>query len=170
MSESFDLTFLGFRLTKSSTGGISIQIPRRTGKRMRVRVRELTLRSWGSSLGACIERVNQYLRGWMGYFRLCTSWSSFGNFDAHIRRRLRALIACQKKRRRHLFRHLLRRGVPRGMAFKTACQIRGHWERSRSFGMHSAYRNEWFATRLLDLKSLWEDLHSLSAPKQPSLF
>lgn len=169
VSESYDLTFLGFRLTKSRSGDISIQISRRTDKRMRVRVRELTPRNWGGSFDTCVERLNQYLRGWMGYFRLCTSLSSFSDFDAHIRRRLRALLARQKKRPRHLFRHLQRRGVSRSQAYKSAYVIRGHWDRSRSFGMHRAYSNAWFSERLVALGSLWQDFHSLSVPKQPSL-
>jgi len=170
VSDPFDLTFLGFRLIKSRSGDISIRISRRTDKRMRVRVRELTPRNWGGSFDACVERLNQYLRGWMGYFRLCTSCHSFAIHDAHIRRRLRALLARQKKRPRHLFRHLLRRGVSRSQAYKSAYVIRGHWDRSRSYGMHRAYSNAWFAERLVDLRSLWQDFDFRSAPKQPSLF
>ena len=89
-----------------------------------------------------MERINRYLNGWIGYFRLCTSGkSSFGPFDAHIRRRLRAILARQKKRSRHLFRHLKNRGLSREMAWKTAYGIRGHWKRSASIGMHKAYPN-----------------------------
>ena len=64
----------------------------------------------------CIEKVNSYLRGWFGYFRLCTKEgiTPLHKFDAHIRRRIRALIIRQKKRPRHLYRHLLARGVPGG--------------------------------------------------------
>jgi aspartyl-tRNA(Asn)/glutamyl-tRNA(Gln) amidotransferase subunit A len=39
--------------------------------------------------------VNRYLEGWIGSFRICTeeSESLFRRFDAHIRRRLRAIRA-----------------------------------------------------------------------------
>ena len=78
-------------------------------------------------MAECIGKVNCYLRGWFGYFRLCTEEgiSSFEGYDAHIRRRIRALIVRQKKRPRHLYRHLRERGVPEGAAAKTAFQRRG---------------------------------------------
>ena len=101
-----------------------------------------------------------YLRGWFGCFRLCTEEGiiSFGTFDAHIRRRIPVIVR-QKKRPRHLYRHLLARGVPGGMAAKTAFQRRGVWHRSASFGMHNAYPNAWFADRLMSLKAEWQRLH-----------
>ncbi|MCP4772940.1 MAG: hypothetical protein GY880_01740, partial [Planctomycetaceae bacterium] len=77
--------------------------------------RELTPRNWGGSFDSCVLRVNRYLNGWIGYFRLCTGTGSFGFVDARIPRRLRALIVRQKKRPRHLYRHLLRRGISRGL-------------------------------------------------------
>jgi RNA-directed DNA polymerase len=92
-----------------------------------------------------------------------TGTSSFGNVDDRIRRRLRALLVRQKKRQRHLYRHLLRHllrlGISRGMAWKSAYGIRGHWKRSASFGLHKAYSNAWFAERLVSLRVRWQDFH-----------
>lgn len=170
VSDPFDLTFLGFRLRKNANGEVSILISRRTATRLSVRIRELTPRNWGGSFDSCVLRVNRYLNGWIGYFRLCTGTSSFGNVDAHIRRRLRALLSRQKKRPRHLYRHLLRRGISRGMAWKSAYEIRGHWKRSASFGLHKAYSNAWFAERLVSLRVRWQDFHPTGAIKQLELF
>jgi RNA-directed DNA polymerase len=114
------------------------------------------------------------LAGREGYFRLCTEAGigSFGNFDAHIRRRIRAVLVRQKKRPRHLYRHLLSRGVSRGMAAKTAFRRWGIRRRSASFGMHKAYPNSWFADRLFSLKEEWQKLHLLEqvSYKQGLLF
>jgi RNA-directed DNA polymerase len=156
-----DLTFLGFHLGKSPAGKVTIVPSTRSTGRMGTRIRELTPRTWGQSVAACIAQVNSYLRGWLGYFRLCTEegTTSFGRFDAHIRRRIRALIARQKKRPRHLHRHLLSRGVSRGHAAKTAFDRRGTWHRSASFGMHKAYPNAWFADCLMSLQDEWQRLH-----------
>lgn len=170
VSDPFDLTFLGFRLRKDSTGDVAILISERTAKRMSVRIRELTPRNWGGSFDSCVTRVNRYLNGWIGYFRLCTGTPSFQNFDAHIRRRLRALLVRQKKRRRHLYRYLLRRGISPGMAHKSAYVIRGHWKRSASFGVQKAYGNAWFAERLVNLRLRWQDFHPVGAMKQLELF
>jgi len=170
VSDPFDLTFLGFWLRQNAKGEVSILISRRTTTRLSVRIRELTPRNWGGSFDSCVLRVNRYLNGWIGYFRLCTGTSSFGDVDAHIRRRLRALLVRQKKRPRHLYRHLLRRGISRGMAWKSAYGIRGHWKRSASFGLHKAYSNAWFAERLVSLRVRWQDFHPTGAMKQLVLF
>ncbi len=118
----------------------------------------------------CFAKVNSYLNGWMGYFRLCTDTHSFSRFDAHIRRRLRAIQIRQRKRPRHLFRHLLRRGVSAGMARKAVYEIQGHWKRSASFGVHKAYPNAWFAERLVNLYRRWHELNPARASKQLLLF
>jgi group II intron reverse transcriptase/maturase len=156
-----DLTFLGFQLGKNPEGEITVTISARTKQRLDTRIRELTPRTWGQAVATCLDRLNSYLRGWFGYFRLCTKAGlrSFGNFDAHIRRRLRALIIRQKKRPRHLFRFLLARGVSRGSAAKTAFQRSGIWRRSISRGIHIAFPNVWFAERLVSLLAEWERLH-----------
>lgn len=171
VSQPYNLSFLGFHLRKSSDGSISIGISANTKKRVNARIRELTPRTWGNRFDRCVERLNRYLTGWMGYFRLCTSTSSFSNMDAHIRRRLRAILVRQKKRSRHLLRHLQTRGVSRGQAWKTAYHIRNVWRRSCSFGVHKAYSNAWFAQRLVSLLERWQDLHATSPVKgQLTLF
>jgi RNA-directed DNA polymerase len=124
VSRPNDLTFLGFQLGKSPTGLVTVTASARTEERLGTRIRELTPRTWGQSVADCIEKVNRYLRGWFGYFRLCTAEGllGFGRFDARIRRRIRAVIVRQKKRPRHLYRHLVSRGVSRGTAAKAAFQ------------------------------------------------
>lgn len=167
----YELTFLGFQLGKDDESAkVTIAISERTRLRMNAKIRELTPRSWGNSLDHCFAKVNSYLTGWMGYFRLCTDTHSFSRFDAHIRRRLRAIKIRQRKRPRHLFRHLLRRGVPAGMARKAVYEIQGHWKRSASFGVHKAYPNAWFAERLVNLYRRWHELNPARASKQLLLF
>ena len=167
----YDLTFLGFQLGKDDESDeVTIAISERSRLRMNAKIRELTPRSWGNSFDRCIAKVNAYLNGWMGYFQLCTDPSSFSRFDAHIRRRLRAIKLRQRKRPRHLFRHLLGRGVSVGMARKAVYEIRGHWKRSASFGVHKAYPNAWFANRLVNLYRRWNELNPPRASGQLLLF
>ena len=174
ISRPNDLTMLGFHLGMTQNGKVIVAPSTRTGKRLAARIRELTPRMWGQSVAGCIDKVNRYLRGWLGYFRLCTQEGSgmFGRFDAHLRRRIRALIIRQKKRSRHLYRHLLARGVPGGLAAKTAFHRRGIWHRSASFGIHKAYPNAWFAERLMSLQNEWQRLHPPErvSYQQPLLF
>jgi group II intron reverse transcriptase/maturase len=169
VSRPNDLTFLGFQLGKNPEGQVTVSISSRTKERMDARIRELTPRKWGQSLSTCIEQVNRYLRGWIGYFRLCTEEGLyfFRKFDAHIRRRLRAIILHQKKRPRHVFRHLVSRDVPERMAAGTAFCRRGLWNRSNRPGIQRAYPNAWFADRLVSLQDHWS---AFNAPPERASF
>jgi group II intron reverse transcriptase/maturase len=155
--------FLGFRLRVGREGRVEVRLSERSHKRIMRRIRELTPRNWGNSLTACMGQASQYLRGWEGYFKLCTEEGAkyFKHYDAHIRRRLRALIICQKKRPRFLYRDLKARGVSKTSAAKTAYCQRGTWAKSRMSGMHRAYPNAWFADRLVCLWELWRSQHPL---------
>jgi len=162
------LHFLGFRLRRGPEGQVEVYLSKRSHERIKARIRELTPRNGGRSLATYLEQLNQYLRGWMAYFRICTKAGVmfFDGLDARIRRRLRAIIIRQKKRPRHLFRHLLARGAPVGPASKAAFSRKGPWRRSVMFGMHKAYPNAWFAQRLVSLKQTWQ---KLSPPKRVSV-
>jgi group II intron reverse transcriptase/maturase len=162
-----DLHILGFSLHRHRNGEVGIRLSKRSKERLDARLREMTPRNWGCSLDACFEALNTYLRGWSGFFRICTldGAAEFGRFDAHTRRRVRAIILKQKKRVRTLLRDLLRRDVPWRAAIRVAFSRRGHWPRSRWYGLHRAYPNAWFHERLV---SLWREWHRLNPPRTVS--
>ena len=102
---------------------------------------------------ACIEQVNEYLAGWISHYQLCTQEGAalLARFDAHVRRRLRAIAIRQRKRPRYLLRHLIARGVhPRTAKLAAYCG-RGLWYRSNHVGVTRAYPNAWFRRRLVSL-------------------
>jgi group II intron reverse transcriptase/maturase len=148
-----DLHFLGFSLQRGADGSVEVLLSDRSRKRMSTKIRELTPRNLGRPLEVCIGRINGYLEGWYSHFRLCTlaAQRSFGGLDAHIRRRLRAIIVRQRKRPRYLFRHLVRRGVSVRAAARCAWSDRGTWYKSNHAGMTRAYPNVWFHARLFSL-------------------
>jgi RNA-directed DNA polymerase len=153
--------FLGFRFRKGKEGRMEVGLSERRVQRMKARLRELTPRTWGNSLGACIEQLNGYLRGWLAYFGLCTKAGAyrFRDFDQHLRRRLRAIIMKQKKRSGYLYRHLMACGVERGTAIHCAYRTHGVWPRSITNAMHRAYPNAWFEERVYTLWLEWQRQH-----------
>ncbi|HEY4313350.1 MAG TPA: group II intron reverse transcriptase/maturase [Pirellulales bacterium] len=168
-----EVHFLGFRLCESRVGQVEIHISARTKERMDAKTRELTPRTWGQSFSECVAGLNRYLNGWFGYFRICTEEGAtlFWRFDAHIRRRLRAIIVHQKKRPRYLCRHLIQRGFRKQTAARTAYRRCGSWRRSNLPGLTQAYRNAWFHERLVSLWFEWKRLHAdLPVSKQQLLF
>jgi RNA-directed DNA polymerase len=114
--------FLGFSLRrKPEDGEVEVGLSRRSKERIDARIRELTPRNWGSSLDACISRVNEYLTGWVGFFGICTALveKALTSMDAHIRRRLRAIQLRQWKRRRTIAQKLIQLGIRRKSAWRS---------------------------------------------------
>jgi len=66
-------------------------------QKLQERLRPLTRRTHGQSLGALIAQVNPILRGWHGYFRDSLR-SGLSGPDGWLRRRLRALLRKREKR------------------------------------------------------------------------
>jgi group II intron reverse transcriptase/maturase len=173
VSEPYGLNFLGFQFGQATDGRVSIDLSSQTIERINSKVRALTPRLWGQSFSACLARLNSYLTGWVGYFRISTDVSErrYQRLDAHIRRRLRAILAGRFRRPRHLYRHLLRLGVSVKAARHACFTCRSPWPRSISFGMQNAYRNVWFSDRLVSLHAKWNAFHApATAPQQLTLF
>ena len=83
------MCFLGFSFT-SRRG--DTRIHSKSVNRFKQRVRELTGRSCGLSMGQLIARLNLYFRGWWGYFGITQSLPSFRSLHYWILRRLRAIL------------------------------------------------------------------------------
>src|ERR1700735_4787162 len=98
----------------------------------------------------------------MAYFRLCTpdAIKGLGAIDAHIPRRIRAIIVRQKKRSRCLFRRLKAKGASLKAAAGCAYCGKGAWVKSNRPAMTRAYSPSWFNGRMKSLKALWQGLHT----------
>jgi len=155
---------LGFSLRKNEEKGITdILLSKRTKDRIRSKVRELTPRNWGQSVMACLEEINQYLEGWITYFCLVTNEErTLRHVDAHIRRRVRAIIIKQKSRKgaSSLFRHLVKQGATVKAASKLAYDSCGIWYKSFRPGVTLAYRNHWFTDKLTSIGMRWFQINA----------
>ena len=140
--------FVGFRLKAGEfPGEVEILLSKRTRKRIDKKIVELTPRNWGSSLKNCIKRLNKYLQGWLGFFGLCTNQveSTLRTLDAHIRRRLRAILLKQWKRKRTIAKKLISLGTAKKSAWKTVYKGRKSiWPLSITFAVHRGLRNVYF--------------------------
>lgn len=163
--------FLGFRFLLRQDGQIGVRLSEKTDRRIMATIREMTPASWGRSISRCMEDLSRYLNGWMAHYRLVTpdAVQRLGVIDAHVRRRLRAIIVRQKKRQRFLLRHLLAKGVSRKAASAAAYCGRGAWNRSNRPALTRAYPPAWFERRLVSLKTRWEELNLPQASDQLSL-
>lgn len=89
--EGFD--FLGYRFEAGTRW-----VRRKSIQRFRDRIRKETSRVCGKSIKEVIKKINPILRGWSNYFRDVTKYT-LGTFDRFVRRRLRAIIDRQNKKR-----------------------------------------------------------------------
>ena len=113
--------FLGFRLKpKVEVGETEVLLSKRSLKRIDEKIREMTPRTWGRSLIDCIQTLNVYLVGWMGFFGICTGGEeqTLNGLDARIRRRLRAIQLAHWKTKRTIVRRLKHLGVKHTQAYK----------------------------------------------------
>ncbi len=142
--------FLGYRLIPRGEQPPEVALSERSAKRLREKIVELTPRAGGRSLAAVIYRVNAYLRGWTGHFGVCTQEIErvVQNTDAHIRRRLRAIVLKHWKRRRTIARRLICLGVKPATAWRRVYQGRKSlWTLSHDPAVNLGLRNTYFAER-----------------------
>jgi RNA-directed DNA polymerase len=158
-----EVQFLGFsfRYLRGEDGDKIAVLPSgKAERRLKATIREMTPPNWGRSVTSCMENVSRYLTGWMSHFRLCTpeAGQGLGVIDAHVRRRVRAIIVRQKKRPRFLFRHLKAKGVSAKAAANCAYCGKGAWVKSNRPAMTKAYSPSWFEGRMASLKGVWNGL------------
>jgi RNA-directed DNA polymerase len=168
-----EVHFLGFRFRcKTGQGGdVAIHPSAKAEQRLRTTIREMTPPNWGRSITSCMDNISRYVTGWMSHYRLCTSEAvqGLGVIDAHIRRRLRAIVVRQRKRQRFLYRHLKAKGVSSKAAASCAYCGKGAWVKSNRPAMTRAYPPRWFASRMASLKARWHDLNPPQVSDQLAL-
>lgn len=134
--------FLGFSLYKYR-GEVRIRVATKSLQRFRRRLRRLTRRTRSGKLEDIIREVNQYLRGWIGYFRLADTPSVFEDLEGWIRRRLRQMVWKRWKRGRTRYRELVALGVPRERAALGAVGT-SPWRMSRTPVVNEALSNAYW--------------------------
>ncbi|WP_442853809.1 group II intron reverse transcriptase/maturase, partial [Bacillus sp. FJAT-27916] len=128
--------FLGF--TFASTKEPKIRIAKASIQRMKEKVRKITSRKMPYPMEYRIQKLNQYLTGWCGYFALADTKAIFGLLDKWIRRRLRMCLWKNWKNPKDKIRYLMNLGVPKGKAYEWGNSRKGYWRISKSPILHKA--------------------------------
>jgi RNA-directed DNA polymerase len=154
-----DRHFLGFCLRRDPQDQtVEVLLSERTKRLAMATIRQLTPRQWGGTLERCIHRVNVWLRGWHQFFGIAAASEEFTlrALDAHIRRRLRAIVLKHWRRRRTIARNLVALGVKWQSAWRQVYEGRtSTWALSHSPAVDRAMPVRYFTqrglTRLVDL-------------------
>lgn len=153
--------FLGYRIHKSG----DLVLSPKTLLRMKRRVRGLTYRNRGRSFEQILKELNQYLRGWLHYFRLARLTTKLQSLDEWIRRRLRCYRLKQRKRSYSIASWIISLGVKAHLAWKLASSSKGWWRLSRNPVINQAMSNAWFKEQ--GLYGLRENYELLTLPPEP---
>ena len=131
--------FLGFTVVNGT-----IAIAHKALQTAMDKVKALTPRGTHKALEPALDKINQWYVGWSNYYSLTNYPSQLHKIEAHIRRRLRSRLVSQQKRKQHLYRNLVKRGVPRKQASKTVFSNNKRWVLSNARAVTRAYPNSWF--------------------------
>jgi RNA-directed DNA polymerase len=156
-------SFLSLKLWRLKSGKVYVLVADKALQRLNAELKALTPRNWGQSLDDCIRGVNVLLRGWLGYFAICDQkqHAHLGRIDGHIRRRLRAIVLKQWKRKRHIVQQLTSLGVPAPLARVDIYARRASWwGLSERRAVCRGLTNEYFERRgLFTLHAYWRQHH-----------
>jgi len=142
VARPWERKFLGFSFT--SEGKPRRPLSPKAILRFKERIRELTSRTRGVSVERMAEELARYLKGWLGYFRICETPTVLQRLEEWMRHRLRSVIWKQWKRGSVRFAELRKRGVNYDLAAKTAGSAHGPWRLAESPGLHHALPNAYF--------------------------
>jgi hypothetical protein len=107
-------------------------------------IKALIPRGTHQSIEQAVDRINTWYQGWSSYFKMTQYPSQLATLEAHIRRRLRARFVKQQKRRKNLFKKLVKQGVGKKLAAKTVFSNKGCWKLSHTRAVEKAFPNAWF--------------------------
>ena len=119
--------FLGFTVSRN---GAKLKVAEKAIEKLKDRVRELTRRTRGTSIGAVVAELRETLLGWKAYFGIAEVLSPLRDIDKWIRRKLRCYL--WKQWGPSGYRELRKRGVSVREAWNTSKSAHGPWRLSKT--------------------------------------
>ncbi len=148
------IDFLGFTFK-----GTKIRWSEKAFREFKRRVKKLTGRSWSVTMSYRMEKLAQYLRGWMNYFGISEYYRPIPEIDHWLRRRVRMCYWKQWRRFRTRVRNLLKLGTHPGVAIPLCFSRKGPWKCARTLATQTGMTNQWLKDQgLLSVKELWVNI------------
>ena len=118
--------YLGYSFYKYK-GKCRFRVHPKSVTKMKNKIRELTDRSNGMSNAKREEKYQQFVRGWVNYFKLADMKNLLKATDEWARRRVRAVYWKQWKKIKTKYRMLKALGLEHWRAKELACSRKGYW-------------------------------------------
>jgi RNA-directed DNA polymerase len=129
--------FLSYRLN----GRAKLAWTDKAHHRFKERIREITRRNRGHNVQTVINELNLYVRGWLNYFKISSTYSEVKALAQWIRRRVRLYYWKQWKQPRTRRRHLLALGADPKRVHMATRSRKGYW-RTRAQPQAPGYESE----------------------------
>ena len=133
--------YLGYTFYRYK-GKCRFRVHQKSIKKMKDKIRELTDRNKGISNEIREKKYQQYVRGWVNYFRLADMKKLLKETDEWARRRIRALYWKQWKKIKTKYRMLKALGLEHWKAKELACSRKGYWRMAQVL-------NQIFSTKII---------------------
>ena len=148
--------FLGYRLNNRAKPAWT----EKAQHRFKERVREITSRNRGHRVQCVIDELNLYVRGWLNYYKLSSTYAEVKDLSERVRRRVRLYCWKQWKQPRTRRRHLLALGVPQERVHMASRSRKGYWRMSQNSLVRMALSNRWMEEHgVPDMRAIWIVLH-----------
>lgn len=137
-----EIKYLGFGFYYTQTGKIKPKPHLKSIQKFKRKLKQLTKRSWSISLKERIIRLNEVIRGWINYFRIADMEFDMTTIGSHLRRRIRCTIWKQWKNCKHREDCLIKLGISKNKAKRTAYSRASYWHNSKSLVINVAISNK----------------------------
>jgi len=132
--------FLGYRLRRGGKLGISPK----SLNRAKDRIRGITRRNRGHVTGRqMVSELNEFLSGWVTYFRFADCKGHLKRLGAWMRRKFRCVILKRLKRPKSIADFLQKLGVPEWRSWILAVSGKGWWRKAGSPQANEAMNTAW---------------------------
>ncbi len=133
-----DVTFLGFQILRGK-----IRVSEKAREKFKNRIRELTRRNNPLSMHQIFQELNEYLRGWVNYFKIQEFKYLFRDLDAWVRSRLRSMQLKKWKNPRKFQRIMIHAGFDPYKARRTWVRM-ANWQSVMRRQVRFVMNTEWF--------------------------
>jgi len=151
--------YLGFCFGKSGKG-IYVRVRGKSWKKAKEKLRKLTSRSRCGSIVKTMERIKEYMRGWLNYYSMADMKNNVERLNRWLYRRIRMCIWKQWKLPKTRKRKLMGLGMPEWAACEGAYSRKAYWRMANAGVVKRALTKE----RLInwgfyDLATAYQSMH-----------
>ena len=137
-----NIKYLGFGFYYDKDGKYYPRPHEKSTEKFKRKLKQLTCRSWSVSLTYRIERINEVVRGWVNYYKICNMKTHMKNISSHLRRRIRCIIWKQWKNTECRRKNLIKLKISPIIANRYACAGNKYWKMSMTTVIHNAIFNK----------------------------